>query len=37
VLRHLVEHYRAVLTMEVFSEEDFNGSLAALTESLEGE
>ncbi len=35
VLHYLAEHYQGVMTLEVFSEEDFQGSLAAMAESLE--
>jgi sugar phosphate isomerase/epimerase len=34
VLRFLVEHYRGVLTLEIFGEEDLRTSLAAVAESL---
>ncbi len=36
VLRYLVSHYRGVLTLEIFGEEDLGSSLAALAESLGG-
>ena len=36
VLRFLAEQYRAVLTLEVFNEDDLHTSLAALAESLDG-
>ncbi len=36
VIHTLAKHYRGVLTLEIFGEEDFHTSLAALAESLEG-